>query len=134
MTTSLPRRSFAFSTRPISSRWVTAAINTSWSIGPYNSEEEIMRYRLILVIGLGLCGTAAADTIKATVNGMVCGFCATGIEKTFKAQQEVKAVNVDLQNKLVTIQTKEGQTIDDAKLRKLIGNAGYSVVAIVRGK
>jgi mercuric ion binding protein len=93
-----------------------------------------MRYILILVIGFSFCTAAAADTIKATVNGMVCGFCATGIEKTFKAQPEVKAVNVDLQNKLVTVQTKEGQTIDDVKLKKLIGNAGYSVVAIAREK
>ena len=93
-----------------------------------------MRYILILIISLSVCRTVAADTITATVNGMVCGFCATGIEKTFKAQQEVKTVNVDLQKKLVTIQTKEGQTIDDAKLKKLIGNAGYAVVAIARGK
>ncbi len=55
---------------------------------------------------------------------MVCGFCATGIEKTFRAQPEVKAVNVDLEKKLVTIQTKQGQTIDDAKIKKLLGNAG----------
>jgi cation transport ATPase len=93
-----------------------------------------MRYLLLATISLSLCSAAAAETIKATVNGMVCGFCATGIEKTFKAQGEVKTVNVDLQNKLVTIQTKEGQTIDDAKLRKLIGNSGYSVVNIVRDK
>jgi copper chaperone CopZ len=93
-----------------------------------------MRYLLILVIGLSLCRTVAADTIKATVNGMVCGFCATGIEKTFKTQPEVQTVNVDLAKKLVTIRTKEGQMIDDAKLRKLIGNAGYSVVAIAREK
>jgi cation transport ATPase len=93
-----------------------------------------MRYVLSIIISLGLCGVAAAETIKATVNGMVCGFCATGIEKTFKAQREVKTVNVNLQNKLVTIQTKEGETIDDAKLKKLIGNAGYSVVNIAREK
>jgi mercuric ion binding protein len=93
-----------------------------------------MRYVLSIIISLSLCSVAAAETIKATVNGMVCGFCATGIEKTFKAQREVKIVNVDLQNKLVTIQTKEGETIDDAKLKKLIGNAGYSVVNIVREK
>jgi cation transport ATPase len=93
-----------------------------------------MRYVLSIIISLGLCGVAAAETIKATVNGMVCGFCATGIEKTFKAQREVKTVNVNLQNKLVTIQTKEGETIDDAKLKKLIGNAGYSVVSIAREK
>jgi mercuric ion binding protein len=94
-----------------------------------------MRYTLLaLIIGLNLCGIAAADTIKATVNGMVCGFCATGIEKTFKAQPEVKTVNVDLENKLVTIQTKQGQTLDDTKIKKLLGNAGYSVAAVAREK
>jgi copper chaperone CopZ len=94
-----------------------------------------MRYTLlVLIIGLNLGYVAAADTIKASVNGMVCGFCATGIEKTFKTQPEVQTVNVDLAKRLVTIRTKEGQTIDDAKLRKLIGNAGYSVVAIAREK
>jgi mercuric ion binding protein len=93
-----------------------------------------MRYYLTIIISLSLSAAACADTIKATVNGMVCGFCATGIEKTFKAQPEVKAVTVDLQRKLVTVATKQGQTIDDAKFRKLIGNAGYSVVSIDRSK
>jgi mercuric ion binding protein len=93
-----------------------------------------MRYYLATIISLSLSAAVCADTIKATVNGMVCGFCATGIEKTFKAQSEVKTVTVDLQRKLVTVATKQGQTIDDAKLRKLIGNAGYSVVSIDRSK
>jgi copper chaperone CopZ len=94
-----------------------------------------MRNRFfILFISLSLCGAAAADTIRATVNGMVCGFCATGIEKTFRAQPEVKTVDVDLENKLVTIQTKAGQTMDDAKIKKLLSNAGYSVVAVARQK
>jgi len=94
-----------------------------------------MRYTLlVLVFALNLCGVAAADTIQATVNGMVCGFCATGIAKTFKGQPEVKAVNVDLEKKVVTINTREGKTIDDSKIKKLLGNAGYSVVGIVRKK
>jgi copper chaperone CopZ len=94
-----------------------------------------MRYKLlVLLIGLSLCGASAADTIQATVNGMVCGFCATGIEKTFKAQPEVKGVDVDLENKLVTIHTSEGRTMEDSKIRKLLGGAGYSVTGIVRKK
>jgi len=94
-----------------------------------------MRYKLlVLFIGLSLCGAAAADTIQTTVNGMVCGFCATGIEKTFKAQPEVKTVDVDLENKLVTIHTREGRTIDDSKIKKLLGGAGYPVTGIVRKK
>jgi copper chaperone CopZ len=92
------------------------------------------KYLLTIIIIFGLTAAVSADTIKATVNGMVCGFCATGIEKTFKSQPEVKTVDVDLQNKLVTIQTKQGQKLDDAKIKKLLGNAGYSVVAVARQK
>jgi mercuric ion binding protein len=92
------------------------------------------RYLLTSIITLGLAAAASADTITATVNGMVCSFCATGIEKTFKAQPEVKSVNVDLQDQLVIVSTKQGKTMDDAKLKKLIGNAGYSVVNVEHSK
>ena len=94
-----------------------------------------MRYKLlVLFICPSLCGAATADTIQATVNGTVCGLCATGIEKTFRAQPEIKSVDVDLENKLVTIHTREGQTIDDPKIKKLLAGAGYSVTGIVRKK
>ena len=50
------------------------------------------KYLLTIIIISVLTAAVSADTIRATVNGMVCGFCATGIEKTFRAQPEVKAV------------------------------------------
>jgi len=86
------------------------------------------------IISVGICSLAAADTIKATIKGTACDFCASAIEKMFSAQPEVKTVDVDLENKLVTIQTRQGQTLDDAKIRKLLGNTGYSVVALTRQK
>jgi len=86
------------------------------------------------IISLGICSVAAADTIKVTIKGMACDFCTSAIEKTFRAQPEVKAADVDLENKLVTIQTRQGQTMDDSKIRKLLGNAGYSVAAVAREK
>ena len=92
------------------------------------------KYLLTIVIIFGLAAAVSADTIKATVNGTICGLCATGIEKTFKAQPEVKTVDVDLENKLVTIQTKQGRTLEDSNIKKLLGNAGYSVVAVARQK
>jgi periplasmic mercuric ion binding protein len=92
------------------------------------------KYLHTFIVIFGLAAAVSADTIRATVNGMVCAFCATGIEKTFRAQPEVKTVDVDLENKLVTIQTKQGQTLDDSKIKKLLGNAGYSVVAVARQK
>jgi copper chaperone CopZ len=89
---------------------------------------------LVLVITLSLRGVVAADVIQATIKGTVCGICATAIEKTFRAQPEVKAVDVDLENKLVTVYTNPGLTIDDARIKKLLSSAGYSLVRIVRKK
>jgi len=92
------------------------------------------KYLLTIILTFGLTAAVSAETIRTTVNGMVCGFCATAIEKTFRKQPEVKTVNVDLKSRLVTVTTKEGQTLDDAKLKKLITNSGYSVVSIDRAK
>lgn len=81
-----------------------------------------------------MSGTAYAETIKASVNGLVCSFCATGIEKTLKKNSEVESVHVDLDSKLVTIKTKSEKSLDDATVTKLITDAGYSVTGITRKK
>jgi copper chaperone CopZ len=93
-----------------------------------------MRRLPIFVISLGVCSLAAADTITATIHGNACNLCATAIEKTFRAQPEVKSVDVDLENRVVTIETKRGQTMDDAKMKKLLADAGYAVVSVARKK
>jgi copper chaperone CopZ len=94
-----------------------------------------MRTLLILSVLLAtFAGAARAETIIATVDGMVCAFCATGIEKTFKAQPGVESVEVDLGSKLVTIHTAPKQTLADKTVKKLITDAGYSVVDIRREK
>lgn len=94
-----------------------------------------MRKLLLTVAALTMFASAAhAETIKASVNGLVCSFCATGIEKTFKAQPAVDMVKVDLDKKLVTINTKSLETMDDATITKLLTDAGYTVTDIKREK
>jgi copper chaperone CopZ len=89
---------------------------------------------LILVILAGLLGSVFAETITTTVNGMVCAFCATGIEKTFRKQPEVATVTVDLPKKQVTIKTKPGKTLSDAKIKEVVTYSGYTMGKIVRKK
>lgn len=94
-----------------------------------------MRHSLLtLVIIAGLSGSAFAETITTTVKGMVCAFCATGIEKTFRKQREVASVKVDLPNKSVTITTKPGKTLSDAKIKEVVTHSGYTMGKIVRQK
>jgi copper chaperone CopZ len=89
---------------------------------------------LTLVILAALSGSALAETIQTTVRGMVCAFCATGIEKTFRKQPEVASVKVDLLKKTVTITTKPGKTLGDAKIQEVVTYSGYTMGKIVREK
>ena len=73
---------------------------------------------------------SAAESIKATVNGMVCSFCAQGIEKTLLKMPETKAVFVDLKKKVVAVEAKDGQTLDGKKIAFEIKEAGYDVVKL----
>lgn len=92
------------------------------------------KFLMITVILTMLSSSVHAETIKATVNGLVCSFCATGVEKTFKKQSAVDTVKVDLDAKLVTIHTKKGQKLSDETITSLITDAGYSVTNIKREK
>src|SRR5262249_44175879 len=92
----------------------------------------VMRQLIALAFFTTFATAAHAETILATVKGMVCAFCATGIEKTFKKQAAVDTVHVDLKSKLVTINTKPQQNIDDATITQLLKNAGYTVAGIER--
>ena len=92
-----------------------------------------MKRKLItLIIAFGVTAVVSAETIHTTVNGMVCAFCATGIEKTFRKHPEVESVKVDLPSKQVTIKTKPGKTLSDAKIKEVVTYSGYTMGKIVR--
>jgi copper chaperone CopZ len=84
----------------------------------------------LTTLALSLAGTAAFATtsVKATVNGMVCAFCAQGIEKRLSKMPATKAVFVDLQRKVVAVEAKDGQKLDEKAITEEITEAGYDVV------
>jgi copper chaperone CopZ len=84
------------------------------------------------VLVLGTVTTANAATIEMDVNGLVCAFCAQGIEKKLRAYPATSDVVVSLEERLVAVSTKEGQDIPDAELRKALTDAGYTVTGIRR--
>lgn len=91
------------------------------------------RFKILLfAVLLGVSSLASAKTIEMDVNGLVCAFCAQGIEKTLKGFPATEAVFVSLEHRIVAVQLKEGTDIDDATLRKAITDSGYAIVAIRR--
>ena len=85
---------------------------------------------ICLVIAFG--ASVEAATIEMNVNGLVCGFCAQGIEKQLRKFPATADVVVSLEHKLVAVVLKEGQDIPEADLRRALTNAGYSVKTIDR--
>jgi copper chaperone CopZ len=91
------------------------------------------RFQLALVgVLLAAVADARAATIEMTVNGLVCGFCAQGIEKTLRKNAATADVVVSLEHRLVAVATKPDADIADDTLRKALKDAGYDVKAIVR--
>ena len=79
-----------------------------------------------------VASSASAATIEMNVNGLVCAFCAQGIEKKLRKLPATADVVVSLEQRLVAVALKEGQDISDADLRKALTDAGYTVTGIQR--
>jgi len=84
-----------------------------------------------ITLATGFLSSAwASESVKVTVNGMVCAFCAQGIEKRLSKLPATKAVFVDLKKKIVAVEAKEGQTLDGKTITAEITDAGYDVVKL----
>lgn len=81
---------------------------------------------------LALAQVASATTLEIEVNGLVCAFCAQGIEKTIRKFPAADDVYVSLENRLVAVSVKAGSDIAEADLKDAIKDAGYTTVSIER--
>ena len=93
---------------------------------------RILKHFLFAAL-LAASSAAFAKTVEMDVNGLVCAFCAQGIEKTLRGFPATADVYVSLENRIVAIELVDGTDIDDATLRRAITDAGYTVVAVRRG-
>ena len=88
--------------------------------------------RILLLLICLTSASAEATTIEMNVNGLVCAFCAQGIEKQLRKFPATADVVVSLEQKLVAVALNDGQDIPDAELRRALTNAGYTVKSIER--
>lgn len=90
--------------------------------------------KLFVLVALLWQSTSFAATVEMQVNGLVCAFCAQGIEKTMRAKPETADVLVSLEHGLVAVALKPAQDLTDAALTAALTDAGYTVVAIKRSE
>lgn len=84
----------------------------------------------VALLASGAVHAQEVATAKISVNGMVCAFCAQGIEKRLTALPESGPMYINLSRKVVAVQPKTGMTLNVDKLKREIQEAGYEVTAV----
>jgi mercuric ion binding protein len=85
---------------------------------------------IAILLAVFLSPAFAVTSMKATVNGMVCAFCAQGIEKRISKMPATKAVYVDLKKKIVVVEPKDGMALDQKAIIEEVKDAGYDIVKV----
>jgi mercuric ion binding protein len=89
--------------------------------------------RLLPLVALGFAtlgqgiALAGSSLYRISVSGMVCSFCAQGIEKRLKAIPGAESVRIDLSKGMVEVTARHGATLDPATLKRAVRDAGYDV-------
>lgn len=87
---------------------------------------------LTLALAATLASAQANQSITMQVDGLVCAFCAQGIEKKLGALPASDGVYVNLEHGLVALGLKAGTDVPDAELKGSLTDAGYTVKSISR--
>ena len=74
------------------------------------------------------------ETITAHVKGMVCDFCARGLEKVFNSEKAVSKIFVNLDDSIVSIRMKPDKNLPDKRIKEIIMKNGYSVEKMTRSE
>ena len=82
-------------------------------------------YKILLFLSLVF---AMPTSVQIEVKGMVCSFCAQGINKNISKLEAVENVKVDLKKGVITITIKDKVPLDLIEVRKIITDSGYQVV------
>ncbi|MCX7674310.1 MAG: heavy-metal-associated domain-containing protein [Bdellovibrionaceae bacterium] len=88
---------------------------------------RILPWGLLAWLGM-VTSLAQAEVQELKVKGMVCSFCAQGIEKKIKQHSGVKQVQVDLKAKTVKVDWGDNpSTLQENDYRHLLEEAGYEL-------
>ena len=92
--------------------------------------------KTLAALALSLAATFASaqtnQSITMQVDGLVCAFCAQGIEKKLGALPASDGVYVNLEHGVVAMGLKPAQDVAEAELKGTLTDAGYTVKSISR--
>ena len=80
--------------------------------------------KLLLLLSLFLY---EPQIVEVKIKGMVCSFCAQGLQKGIGKLEEVENVEINLKKGYAKITVKECETIPMDEVKEIIKDAGYLI-------
>lgn len=95
-----------------------------------------MKYALwiTLVSSLTLSLQARTQEIHLTIEGMVCAFCAQGLDALARSQDAVESTTVDMDNRLLVLHLAESKSMGDDEVIAYVRDAGYDLDSFFRSE
>ena len=87
---------------------------------------------LVLAMTWPAVALSASEKYELQIHGMACSFCAYGLEKKLKKVPGVESVHIDINAGIVRLTADDHTEIDKKSLRKIVKNAGFTLVSIRR--
>ena len=85
-----------------------------------------------VMIAISTSAFAAEKQAVVSLVGMKCPMCSQGLPRKFGAQPEVKDIKVTMEPQQVVVNFKEGKTLSDEQITKIVEDAGINVEKIER--
>ena len=82
---------------------------------------------LLLAVWTGTAALAATQSYRLKVDGLVCPFCAYGVEKKLGALDGVERLETNIKEGTVVVTMKEGATLDEATAKQAVKDAGFTL-------
>ena len=89
----------------------------------------LQRTGLVLALMLFAATAAFADThvYKLYVDGLACPFCAYGVEKQVGGLDNVKSIDILIDEGIVAVTMASGKVLDEANAKQAISDAGFTL-------
>jgi len=81
----------------------------------------------LLASGIATAATATGPSYRVEVEGLACPFCAYGIEKRLNRIDDVERLETHLKEGAVIVTMKEGAKLDEARARRAVEEAGFTL-------
>lgn len=90
-----------------------------------------MKHILLAILALFISSASfAADNIHLLIKGMHCQKCVNHLTTSFKTNDAVESISINLETRTAELQLKAKKTLSDKQIKTMVEKAGYELESI----